>query len=126
MTKPRTDDLVWTTCPSCGWIAEKPISALIYCPRCHIKNVPHRLMTVPEALRFARLAFGTGQERAATLAEGAAVNLIRYATIVECMRVAGDAYSEASYAGVDAHGSYDSAMDAVQELLKGMQDDASA
>jgi len=116
MSKPI---LLFMACPICGFIAEVPKSEVTYCPH-HLPDVRARLRTVPELLTSASLAFRRRKEHEGQMDQGRAVNLIRYATIVECMRVAGDAYSEASYAGVDAHGSYHSAMDALQELLEAM------
>jgi hypothetical protein len=82
------------------------------------------MMTVPEALLFSRRAYAH-DSHIGDLAQGAAINLVRYATIDECLRAAGDAYAESSYAGVDAHGAYHSAMDALRELQTEMVDDPS-
>lgn len=112
---------LFMSCPICGFIDEVPTCKVTFCPR-HLPKVRARLRTVPEHLSSASLSFRHRKEYEGQLDHGHAVNLVRYATIVECMRVAGEAYSEASYDGVDAHGSYHSAMDALQELLNGMQE----
>ena len=113
--------MLFMSCPICGFIAEVPTCEVTLCPH-HLPEVRARLRTVPEHLASAALSFRHRKEHEGQLDQGRAVNLVRYATIVECLRAAGDAYSEASYAGVDAHGSYHSAMDALQELLDGMQE----
>ena len=112
--------LILMACPSCGYIADIEQSQVRYCIQCRLRDVHHRMMTVPELLLMGARAFRAGKEQTASRAQGVAINLVRYTTILECLAVAGDAYAESSYAGVDPHGCYHSAMDAISELVKDM------